>query len=322
MLLMFVLVAWLGLATPFITVLFSYFALQRLTIRDRKAVALCLFSLVVVAAGYGSGYFFHQALHAFPKIAENAIPAIVRFAKEHNLELPFTDLESLKTLVMDTVVEEVHYVGKHATLAGKQAIFLVIGIVVAISLFLDSRLSLDAGRQNGDNLYSLACEEIEARFRSFYQSFARVMGAQMIISAINTTLTAIFALWIGLPYAGLVIAVTFFCGLLPIIGNLISNTVIVCIAFTLSPHFGIAALVFLVVLHKLEYFLNSKVIGERIHNPMWLTLLALIVAERVMGIPGIILAPVILDYVKTEMSRVKMDRVQEQTEAATWSDVA
>jgi predicted PurR-regulated permease PerM len=322
MLVTFVLVAWLGLATPFITVLFSYFALQQLSIRGSKATAILLFFLVVAAAGYGFGYFFHQALHAFPKIAENAIPAIVKFAKEHNLELPFTDLESLKAVALDTVVEEVHYVGRRATLVGKQLVFLVIGVAVAVSLFLNARFNRRREPGNSDNLYSLVADEIESRFRSFYQSFARVMGAQMVISAINTGLTAVFVLWIGLPYAGLVIAVTFFCGLLPIIGNLISNTVIVCIAFTLSPKVGIAALVFLVGLHKLEYLLNSKIIGGRIHNPMWLTLLALIVGERVMGIPGIILAPVILDYLKTELSQIKVEKENDSSDVAALKKVA
>ena len=54
---------------------------------------------------------------------------------------------------------------------------------------------------------------------------------------------------------------------------------------------ALAALAFLVLLHKLEYFLNSKIIGDRIKNPVWLTLIALIVGERFMGIPGMILAP-------------------------------
>ncbi len=321
LLLLFALVAWLGLATPFITVLFSYFALQKLAVRGSKTVGICLFGLCVLAAAYISGYFFNQALHAFPKIAQNAIPAIIRFAEEHSLELPFTDLESLKALAMDTVVEQVRYVGKHATLAGKQAVLFVIGLVVAVSLFLNSRLDIEQEGRSSDNLYSLICQQIEARFRALYQSFTRVMGAQITISTINTGLTAIFITWMALPYAGLVIVVTFFCGLLPIIGNLISNTVIVSIAFTISPRMGVTAFVFLVVLHKLEYFLNSKIIGGRIRNPMWLTLLALIVAERVMGIPGIILAPVILDFLKTEASKTRIASPVD-VQAPTWTNAA
>ena len=263
-----------------------------------------LFTLVVAGVGYGGGYFFNQALHALPNIAHNAIPAIILFAKEHNLELPFTDLESLKALALDTVVEQVRYVGRHATVAGKQIVFFVIGLVVAVSIFLNARLDLDAGTRVGETLYSVLCRELEHRFRAFYQSFTRVMGAQITISTINTGLTSAFITWISLPYAGMVIAVTFFCGLLPIIGNLISNTIIVSIAFTVSPRLGVSALIFLVVLHKLEYFLNSKIIGGRIRNPMWLTLLTLVVAERIMGIPGIILAPVVLDYLRSETSRI------------------
>ncbi|HYG34023.1 MAG TPA: hypothetical protein VEC99_04525, partial [Clostridia bacterium] len=107
-------------------------------------------------------------------------------------------------------------------------------------------------------------------------------------------------------YSVVVIGVTFLCGLLPVIGNIISNTIIVGIGFTVSPSMALAALVFLVVIHKLEYFLNSKIIGWRIHNPLWLTLLGLIVGERLLGVPGMILAPIILYYIKLEASAFKL----------------
>jgi len=58
-----------------------------------------------------------------------------------------------------------------------------------------------------------------------------------------------------------------------------------------------------VLIHKLEYFLNSQIIGSRIRQPMWLTLVGLIVGEYLMGIPGVILAPVVLHYIKVEASR-------------------
>src|SRR5437899_10894589 len=69
----------------------------------------------------------------------------------------------------------------------------------------------------------------------------------------------------------------------------------------MSPRLAIVALIFLVAVHKLEYFLNSKIIGDRIRNPVWLTLVALIIGERLMGIPGLILAPVVLNYLRVEM---------------------
>ena len=77
---------------------------------------------------------------------------------------------------------------------------------------------------------------------------------------------------------------------------------------------ALIALGFLIVIHKLEYFLNSKIIGDRIKNPVWLTLLGLILGERLMGIPGMILAPVVLHYLKAEMTRIDMT---EQTQPGT-----
>ncbi|MGZ4986147.1 MAG: AI-2E family transporter, partial [Chthoniobacterales bacterium] len=156
------------------------------------------------------------------------------------------------------------------------------------------------------DMYSFYTGQIKQRFASFYASFETVIGAQIIISGINTIFTSIFLLVSGLRYATVVIILTFFCGLLPIVGNIISNTIIVCIAFIASPKLAGAALIFLVCVHKFEYFLNSRIIGGRIRHPMWLTLLALLIGEQLMGIPGMILAPVILSFIKVEMKKIGM----------------
>ena len=132
------------------------------------------------------------------------------------------------------------------------------------------------------------------------------MGAQIIISSINTVLTAIFVLIIGLPHAAVVIGVTFLCGLLPIIGNLISNTIIVFLSATISLKFALVALIFLIAIHKLEYFLNSKIVGGWTRNPVWLTLIGLIIGQAVMGIPGMVLAPVVLNYLRVELSKIEL----------------
>jgi predicted PurR-regulated permease PerM len=120
-----------------------------------------------------------------------------------------------------------------------------------------------------------------------------------------------------LPNSAVVIGITFLCGMLPVVGNLISNIIIVAIGFTVSPKMALAALAFLVVIHKLEYFLNSKIIGDRIRNPVWLTLLGLILGERLMGIPGMILAPVLLNYLKVETSAIEVEEEGESELSAS-----
>jgi predicted PurR-regulated permease PerM len=308
-----ILVGSLHLATPFLTVLFCYFVIRKLHVTRSKIVALLLFLFVITLSFYAFVVFVRHAIKGLPEIADKSIPRVLAFAQQHEIELPFDDVDSLKSLVMEKVRHQVGYLGNFAKLATKEFAFLLIGIVVACSLFFNPTMDLGrGGHRLRNNLYSLTCDQIVLRFHSFYRSFETVMGAQIIIAIINTAFTAVFTLAVQLPYAPLVIGVTFLCGLLPIIGNIISNSVITGIAFTISPQLAISALIFLIVLHKFEYFLNSKIIGERIENPVWLTLLGLILAERLMGVPGIILAPVILHFIKVESSQVEVRPLPEK----------
>ncbi|PYL29160.1 MAG: hypothetical protein DMF39_07550, partial [Verrucomicrobia bacterium] len=235
------------------------------------------------------------------------------------IELPFNDFESLRQAATDALGQEAHYLRNLANFAKTTTallFFSVIGIIAAGSLFFKTGLDPHRGTHRvKNNLYSICCDEVSRRFRDFYRSFATVMGAQITISLINTVLTAIFLLAMRPPHAPLLIAVTFLCGLVPIVGNLVSNTVIVFVALTVSLKLAISALLFLVLIHKLEYFLNSKIIGDRIRNPIWLTLVALIIGERLMGIPGLILAPVVLNYLRVEMLTVEVPAAPENVEA-------
>ena len=304
-----VLIGWLHMATLVLTALFGYFALNFLSFDRSKALGVVLYIVSVVAIGYGLFYFSSQAYktNALPEIVEKTIPAVVNFAEKQGIELPFTDYAGAKTLAIQEGKERLANLGRYAREATVQVAMLLIGLVVAVSLFINARWETESDPDVAKgSLYSTVVRELAQRFETFYSSFARVIGAQIIISTINTALTAVFLVWNGFPYTTVIIVLTFLCGLLPIVGNILSNTLIVGVGFTLSPKMALFALIFLVVIHKLEYFLNSKIIGDRIKNPMWLTLIGIVLGEKLMGIPGMILAPVVLHYIKVEASRNKL----------------
>lgn len=139
-------------------------------------------------------------------------------------------------------------------------------------------------------------------------AFRRVVFAQVRISALNTILTAIYllvilpALGVHMPLAKTMVAVTFVVGLLPVLGNLISNTIIVVISFSVSSLAAIGSLIFLVAIHKLEYFANARIIGGRIHARAWELLLAMLVMDAAFGVPGVIAAPIYYAYLKNELA--------------------
>jgi predicted PurR-regulated permease PerM len=314
-----VLVGVLHLGAPLLFILFSYFALRQLFfLTKRKWVALILFVIVVAGISVGAVFLTRAAILALPDMADTSIPSASAWAQKRQIELPFTDFESLRQAVLNALGQEADYLRNVAKFAKSMAsvlVFCVLGIVAAASLFIKTGLDPYRGTHRvKNNLYSICCDEVSTRFRDFYRSFAIVMGAQITISLINTALTAIFIVAVGMPHAPLLIATTFLCGLVPIVGNLISNSIIVFVALTVSLKLAIFALVFLVLIHKLEYFLNSKIIGDRIRNPVWLTLIALIVGERLMGIPGLILAPVVLNYLRVEMLTVEVRSTPETVE--------
>ncbi|MBU6400057.1 MAG: AI-2E family transporter [Verrucomicrobia bacterium] len=302
-----VLIGWLHLGTLALTSLFGYFALRLFSFGRSRLLGLALYVVAVVAIGVGLAYLSRQAYVALPKIADTSIPAVVEFAEKNGVELPFTDYASLKTVAVAQAKEGLAGMGRYARAATFQFVLLLVGLVAAASLYLSPAWGAEDDPQTvRDSLYATVVRELAIRFRTFYRSFAKVIGAQLVISTINTGLTAVFLVWNNYPFAPLLVALTFLCGLLPIFGNLMSNILIVGVGFTLSPRTAFWALVFLIVIHKLEYFLNSKIIGDRIKSPMWLTLIGLVLGEKLMGIPGMILAPVVLHYIKVEASKNKV----------------
>ena len=302
-----VLIGWLHLGTLVLSALFGFFALQVFSFGRSKLLGILLYVVAVTLIGWGLVHFSKQAYHTLPQIAETTIPAVASFAERQDFDLPFTNYASLKALAIDQMKEDVASAGRHAREAAFKLVQLIIGLVVAASLFLSATWgSENEPGTTRDSLYATMVRELSQRFQTFFRSFSKVIGAQIIISAINTVLTGAFLLWNGYPYFAVITVLTFLCGLLPIVGNIISNTLIVFVAFTISPRMALVALIFLMIIHKLEYFLNSKIVGDRIKNPMWLTLLGLVLGEKLMGVPGMVLAPVVLHYIKVEASQNKV----------------
>jgi predicted PurR-regulated permease PerM len=295
----------LHLTTPLLTILLSTFALRKFNFWGKRPLSVIIFVCAVCLISIGFFVFTRNAARALPRVAEESIPKVIQLADERNIELPFDDVSSLETLAKKELSERFGELTNFAKFATKELVVVILGLVIAVSIFLNPTLDIDPSMHPvKNNLYTAYCAEFAHRFRNFYQSFATVMGAQIVISSINTVFTAIFIFSVSMKHPLVLIGVTFLCGLLPIIGNILSNCVIVAVGFTMSPTMAIAALAFLVLLHKFEYFLNSKIIGDRIRNPVWLTMIGLIIGEKIMGIPGMILAPVILYYLKLELGQI------------------
>jgi predicted PurR-regulated permease PerM len=141
------------------------------------------------------------------------------------------------------------------------------------------------------------------------EAFWGVASAQIRISLLNTIFTALYlvvvlpAFGVHLPFTKTLIVVTFIAGLLPVVGNLISNTAITIISLSVSMLVAAGSLAFLVVIHKLEYFINARIVGIRIDARAWEILLWMLLMERLFGPAGVVAAPVFYAWLKAEWHR-------------------
>jgi len=176
-------------------------------------------------------------------------------------------------------------------------IFLGLGIGVLISLH-------EAAPHEVPGPLAGALQERDGRVG---EAFRRVVFSQVRIFTVNTILTALYV-FVALPSGGIhlpllktMLVITFLLGLLPVVGNLISNTMIVILSLSISPSVAIASLVFLVVIHKLEYFLNAHLIGAKIQARAWELLISMLVMDAAFGVPGLVAAPIYYAYIKDEL---------------------
>lgn len=183
---------------------------------------------------------------------------------------------------------------------GRVMVQLVIGMVIGAMAALYDTTQV--------RRYRPLAAALHQRIVRLHQAFRQVVFAQVRIAAINAFFTGIF-LGVVLPLSGIqlpfvktLIFITFVAGLLPVVGNLISNTVIVIISLSHSLSTAVIALLFLVTIHKLEYFLNAKIIGTQINARAWEILAAMLVMESLFGLTGVIAAPVFYAYIKTELT--------------------
>jgi len=290
-----------NLLTPLLT--------RRLSDIHARRVAVALVASIVVIfitlAAIATMAFLRSEAAGLPTILNRIIEVLRNY-----IDLLPPSISSAVTVPTDAdglnkvIVNLLHKYSTELGLAGKHfvrgAVYALIGMVIGALLAIYEIRSYHNRRPL---VLALA-----KRAGMLAESFHRVVFAQVRISGINTIFTAIYLavvlpmLGIHLPLTNSLIAVTFIVGLLPVIGNLISNTIIVIVSLTYSPHVAVSSLIFLVSIHKLEYFLNARIVGSRINACAWEMLLAMLVMEAAFGLAGLVAAPIYYAYLKDELS--------------------
>ncbi|MGE5491678.1 MAG: AI-2E family transporter [Actinomycetota bacterium] len=274
--------------------------------KRRKAISVALLASIVVLL-VATGIF---GLSALFRPENGSIPALMgkmaEIIEDFRNKLPEWMAANLPDNVDDVKTGIGHWLRAHAAElqsvgkeAGRTVAHLLIGLIIGALVALRK-----ATETAGNGPLAVA---LKTQTEHFGDAFRRVVFAQVKISALNTVFTAIY-LAVALPLFGVqlplvktLIAITFIVGLIPVLGNLISNAVIIVVSLSHSVEAAAASLAFLVVVHKLEYFLNARIVGAGVGARAWELLVAMIAMESVFGIPGVVAAPIYYAYLKGEL---------------------
>ena len=187
---------------------------------------------------------------------------------------------------------------------GGDALKVLVHLIIGLAIGL---MAATAAANDGITPRRPLVQLAQARLVTLATAFGDVFAAQLRISFINSVLTAIYllvilpALGYHVPLAPTLVGFTFFASLLPIVGNLLSNTAITLAALTVSLWLGVASLGFLIVIHKLEYFLNARIVGGRTNVPTYAMLASMLVLEAAFGVSGLVAAPVYCAWLTREL---------------------
>ncbi len=300
-----------GLLVYQLVVFITPFAERYFNTKLAKMMVVGLFAAIVIAAIAGAVFgliaFFRSDIENLSRllakvsdILDRVRAGIPPFLAGY-LPDDIADLQQQALEWLRSHVAELQMMGTHTLVTfAETLIAMVIGVVLSLR---------EVDPHNAPGPLALALTERAGRFAC---AFRNVALSQLWISLLNTTFTAVY-LVIGLhlfdvhlPLTKTMIAITFIVGLLPIIGNLTSNTIVVVVSLAHSPAVALASLVFLIVIHKLEYFLGARIVGSRIKSQIWELLIAMMVMEALFGIPGLVAAPIYYAYLKSELLDAKL----------------
>lgn len=212
------------------------------------------------------------------------------------------DAHELKEFITSHVsgyLSDIQAIGKYSLAV---MIYVILGVIIGIMLSFHNTKKNEhtKSKQTWASFF-------KERIATFKNVLKLILGAQIKIAIIDTILTAIYLVVIlpffdiDIPFKWTAVGIAFIVGLLPVVGNLISNTIIVILSLGVSFNVALASLLFLVIIHKFEYFLNAKIIGQQTQASAWEILLAILVMEHLFGIGGLVMAPFYYAYIKEEL---------------------
>jgi len=262
------------------------------------AISVIAFALVIAGIGFLSTRFLgHEGLVGLMLKVSNILEQLRAIVPEPWLDYMPETVDQLKNVIAGHLKTHAAAITQTSMHGFHQVVHILLATIIACLLGA-------AAPMQPEGSYAVA---LSAHINKFREAVAKVYGAQIKVALINTAITGTFLLGVlpllgySVPFADVATVLTFIFGLIPVVGNLLSNTINVILALSVGPWIAVACLVFLIISHKIEYLLCAKYVGQGIGAKTWELLAAMLTMEAIFGPIGFAAAPVFYAWIKDEL---------------------
>lgn len=166
------------------------------------------------------------------------------------------------------------------------------GVIFVIALTLYFVAGLEGMKQG---LYSLVPASRRDSFTEIAEEISTSVGKYLtgmfLLAVMNATFTFIVLTIAGVPWAGVLAAFALPITFIPVVGSLISASVITFVSLFTSPQTGlIVGIVMFVYLQIEAYLLTPRIVGKAIRIPGSLVLIGAMVGATLLGLLGALVA--------------------------------
>ncbi len=245
--------------------------------KSKKIISLILSASILSSVGYSLYLAFVFMGQDIGHLIEASQPAIKEALGEFGLEKNFQTISDLYTILIVFLKANIGFITFSAGLLLKVIIGIILGVVVHMS---------HIDQQNTSNAWGSIVHTINSQCKVIYTSFRDIMSIQILISLMNTTIIAAMALGLTyviygqvLPYWYVIIPLTAILSLIPVVGNIMINIILILATVQVSPTYVLVGLGLFLAIHKLELIVVGNKMNEKVNVPFIIVLFSMILGE-------------------------------------------
>lgn len=185
-------------------------------------------------------------------------------------------------------------------------------LVVVITLYFVA--SLDSMKQALYELVSGSKRDTFAEIaEEIFDSIGKYLSGQIVLAAMNATFSFILLSILGVRYAGILAFIALFITLIPVIGPLISTTLMVLVSLFTSPATALIVGIVMIIYMQVEaYLFTPRIIGKAISIPASLVLIGAVIGGTLLGLLGALVASPVVASILLILKKVVVPRQRER----------